>query len=107
MPKALYDRFKLVDVEPVMLELQLADGLIREPYKKLEDVIVKVLMKAQKGCINTKIYLYLAQLTRKPIMIFTIARVNNFMLSIHQTRNFIHHFFVSLFSGTYKHENGS
>ena len=64
-------------------------------------------MKAQKGCINTKIYLYLAQLTSKPIMISTIARVNNFMPSIHQTRNFIHHFFVSLFSGTYKHENGS
>ena len=65
------------------------------------------LMKAQKVCINTKIYLYLAKLTRKPIMISTIARVNNFIPSIHQTRNFIHHFFVSLFSRTYKYENGS
>ena len=63
-------------------------------------------MKAQKVCTNIKIYLYLAQLTRKPIMISPIARVNNFMPSIHQTRNFIHHFFVSLFSGTHKHENG-
>ena len=65
-----------------------------------------VLMKAQKVCTNIKIYLYLAQLTRKPIMISPIARVNNFMPSIHQTRNCIHHFFVSLFSGTHKNENG-
>ena len=42
MPKALYDKFKFGDLEPIMLELQLADGSIREPYGKLEDVIVKV-----------------------------------------------------------------
>ena len=48
-------------------------------------------MKAQKVCINTKIYFYLAQLTRKPIIISTIVRVNNFIPLIHQTRNFIHH----------------
>ena len=34
-------------------------------------------MKAQKVCINTKIYFYLTQLPRKPIMISTIAQVNN------------------------------
>ena len=42
MPKALYDKFKFGDLEPIILELQLADGSIREPYGKLEDVIVKV-----------------------------------------------------------------
>ena len=26
MPKILYDKFKFGDVEPIMLELQLADG---------------------------------------------------------------------------------
>ena len=29
MPKALYDKFKFGDLEPIMLELQLADGSIR------------------------------------------------------------------------------
>ena len=42
MPKALYDKFKFGDLEPIVLELRLADGLIREAYGKLKDVIVEV-----------------------------------------------------------------
>ena len=30
MPKALYEKFKFGDLEPIMLELQLFDGSIRE-----------------------------------------------------------------------------
>ena len=30
------------DLEPIMFELKLANGLIREPYDKSEDVKVKV-----------------------------------------------------------------
>ena len=42
MPKALYDKFKFGDLEPIMLELQLADGSIKEPYGIMEDVVVTV-----------------------------------------------------------------
>ena len=42
MHEALYDKFKFGDLEPILLELQLADGSILELCGKLEDVIVKV-----------------------------------------------------------------
>ena len=42
LPKLVFDRFKLGDLEPIKLELQLADGSIRAPYGKLEDEIVIV-----------------------------------------------------------------
>ncbi|CAA6654329.1 unnamed protein product [Spirodela intermedia] len=42
MPKALYDKFKFGDLELVLLELQLADGSIKQPYGVLEDVMIKV-----------------------------------------------------------------
>ena len=42
MPNDLYDKFKFGDIEPIMLKLQLSDGSIREPYEKLEYVIVKI-----------------------------------------------------------------
>ena len=42
MPKALYDKFKFGDLEPIMLELQLAVGSIKEPYGIMEDVVVTV-----------------------------------------------------------------
>ncbi|CAA6664145.1 unnamed protein product [Spirodela intermedia] len=42
MPKALYDKFKFGDLEPVLLKLQLADGSIKQPYGMLKDVMVKV-----------------------------------------------------------------
>ena len=34
LPKLVFDRFKLGDLEPIKLELQLADGSIRAPYGK-------------------------------------------------------------------------
>ena len=42
LPKLVFDRFKLKDLEPIKLELQLTDGSIRAPYGKSEDVIVIV-----------------------------------------------------------------
>ena len=42
LPKLVFDRFKLIDLEPIKLELQLADGSIRAPYGKSEDVVVIV-----------------------------------------------------------------
>ena len=42
MPKALYDRFKFGDLEPILMELHLADGSMRKPHGIVEDVIVKV-----------------------------------------------------------------
>lgn len=42
MPNVLYYKFKLNDLEPTLLELQLAGGSIWHPYGKLDDVIVNV-----------------------------------------------------------------
>ena len=42
LPKLLYDKVSLVALEPIKLELQLADGSVRAPYGRLEDVIVIV-----------------------------------------------------------------
>ena len=42
LPKLLYDKLNLLGLEPIKLELQLADGSIRAPYGRLEDVIVIV-----------------------------------------------------------------
>ena len=38
----LYDKLSLVALEPIKLELQLADGSVRALYGRLEDVIVIV-----------------------------------------------------------------
>ena len=38
LPKLLYDKLSLVALEPIKLELQLADGSVRAPYGRLEDV---------------------------------------------------------------------
>ena len=42
LPKLLYDKLSLVALEPIKLELQLADGSARAPYGRLEDVIAIV-----------------------------------------------------------------
>ena len=42
MPKVLYDKFKFGELESIMLEFQVVDESIREPYGKLDNVIVKV-----------------------------------------------------------------
>ena len=42
LPKLLYDKLNLIGLEPIKLELQLADGSIRAPYGRLDDVIVVV-----------------------------------------------------------------
>ncbi|CAA6667187.1 unnamed protein product [Spirodela intermedia] len=40
--RALYDKFKFSDLQSIIVEFQLADGLIRQSYRILEDVIVKI-----------------------------------------------------------------
>ena len=42
MLRALYDKFKFGDLEPLMLELQTSIESIREPQGMIEDVIVNV-----------------------------------------------------------------
>ena len=42
LPKLLYDKLNLKGLEPIKLELQLADGSIRAPYGRLDDVIIVV-----------------------------------------------------------------
>ena len=42
LPKLLYDKLSLVALEPMKLELQLADGSVPAPYGRLEDGIVIV-----------------------------------------------------------------
>ena len=42
LPKLLYDKLNLKGLEPIILKLQLADGSIRAPYGRLDDVIVVV-----------------------------------------------------------------
>ncbi|CAA7402149.1 unnamed protein product [Spirodela intermedia] len=42
MPKALYNKFKFEDIESVLLNLQLVDGSIKQPYGVLEDVMIKL-----------------------------------------------------------------
>ena len=37
--KLLYDKLSLVALELIKLELQLADGSVRAPYGRLEDVL--------------------------------------------------------------------
>ena len=39
LPKLLYDKLSVVALESIKLELQLADGSVRAPYGRLEDVI--------------------------------------------------------------------
>ena len=41
-PTLLYDKLNLIGLEPIKLELQLADGSIHAPYGRLDDVIVVV-----------------------------------------------------------------
>ena len=42
LPKLVFDIFKLSDLEPIQLELQLTDGSIRAPYGKSEDMVIIV-----------------------------------------------------------------
>ena len=42
LPKLLYDKLNLNGLEPIKLELQLADGSIHAPYGRLDDVIVVI-----------------------------------------------------------------
>ena len=42
LPKLLYDKLNLKGLEPIKLELQLADGSIRAPYGRLDDVMIVV-----------------------------------------------------------------
>ena len=42
LPNLLYDKLNLKGLEPIKIELQLADGSIRAPYGRLNDVIVVV-----------------------------------------------------------------
>ena len=46
LPKALYDMLKFGELEPIFLELQPANGSIKQPLGILEDVMVRV-----KHCI--------------------------------------------------------
>ena len=42
LPKLIYDKVNITSLEPIQLELQLANGSIQAPYGTLEDVIVNV-----------------------------------------------------------------
>ena len=42
LPKMVYDRLKLGEIEPACIDLLLADGSVRQPLGKLEDVVIKV-----------------------------------------------------------------
>ena len=42
LPKGVYDICPLGELQPLFIELSLADGSVRQPYDIVEDVIVKV-----------------------------------------------------------------
>ena len=42
LPKEVYDICPLGELQPIFIELSLADGLVRRPHGVVEDVIVKV-----------------------------------------------------------------
>ena len=42
LPKGVYDICPLGELQPLFIELSLADGSIRQPHGVVEDVIVKV-----------------------------------------------------------------
>ena len=42
LPKGVYDVFPLGELQPLFIELSLADGSVRRPHGVVEDVIVKV-----------------------------------------------------------------
>ena len=42
IPKALYDKYKFVEMKPINVELQLADGSIKKPNGELINVMVRV-----------------------------------------------------------------
>lgn len=42
MPKALLDKFEFWEVEPICMGLLLADGSMRQPYGRLNDVMVRI-----------------------------------------------------------------
>ena len=42
LPKMVYDRLKLGEIEPACIDLLLADGSVRQPLGKLEDIVIKV-----------------------------------------------------------------
>ena len=41
-PKALFDRHHVEELQPFLVELCLADGSVRKPYGRVEDVIVRI-----------------------------------------------------------------
>ena len=45
LPKAVYDRHHVGELQPFLIELWLADGSVRKPHGIVEDVIVRI-----KGC---------------------------------------------------------
>ena len=45
LPKAVFDRHHVGELQPFLIELCLADGLVRKPHGIVEDVIVRI-----EGC---------------------------------------------------------
>ncbi|CAA7405544.1 unnamed protein product [Spirodela intermedia] len=42
MPKALFDKLKFGDLEPICMDLLLADTPVRQPHGRLNDVLVRI-----------------------------------------------------------------
>ena len=42
LPKAVFDRHHVGELQPFLVELCLADGLVRKPHRLVEDVIVRI-----------------------------------------------------------------
>ena len=42
LPKAIFDRHHVGELQPFLLELCLVDGSIRKPHRVVEDVIVRI-----------------------------------------------------------------
>ena len=42
LPKGMYDTCLLGELQPLFIELSLADGSVRRPHRIVEDVILKV-----------------------------------------------------------------
>ena len=42
LPKAIFDRHHIGELQPFLIELCLADGLVRKPHGIVEDVIVRI-----------------------------------------------------------------
>ena len=42
LPKAVFDRYHVGELQPLLVELRLADGSVRKPHGLVEDVIVRI-----------------------------------------------------------------